>query len=143
VAGDRDSGRLRDAGFRLFALVGLIREASGNHDRVRAYPWHEDPDFVFLDFGEREPATTHAVSSDGMVMEHTCEYSGHNGDSYGHKYVRLTAQQSLEVVLRLVGELERRALAVEERRLEDAARRRRTEAAMKNLNARLKGKGIT
>lgn len=51
-------------------------------------------------------------------------------------------QKANELLVRLDKDQERRALAKEERLIDDEARRRRTREAKENLSARLKVKGI-
>ncbi len=78
----------------------------------------------------------YAVSPDGRVHSSA-------GSTFPECKTRLLeAHDAFEALRTMCGELERRALAAEERRLAEAAARRRQTAAQKNLNARLKAKGI-
>lgn len=95
-----------------------------------------------VDTHEREPSSWISFTRAGAVTEHRCEYSGHNGDSYGHTERELGHEEALKALQGLNHLLERRALDAEERRLEEAADRRRADAAMKNLNARLRNMGV-
>jgi hypothetical protein len=132
-----------DLARRVLALCEFLNEEGVAWScKVRTHSYDRNPDFTWLDFGEREPSETFAVSLDGNVVRHTCEYSGHNGDSYGDKYEALQPELALDALRGLCGQLERRALDAEERRLKEAADRRRADAAMKNLNARLRNRGV-
>ena len=97
---------------------------------------------IWIDLGLREPGSWLDVARDGRCWLCTCEYSGHNGDSYGHKERLLGEEEAMRNLLHLCSGLEAKALAAEERRLEEAARRRRTEVAKQNLTARLRNKGV-
>lgn len=134
--------RAQDSVRRIHALVALIKESPSWHGGLRTYPWHVDKEFDWVDFGERKPYETFAVARDGRVVRHTCEYSGHNGDSYDDQYVYLEKEAAQKALAGLVNRLEGLALAAEERRLEEAARRRKAMAAKLSLNARLRSKGL-
>lgn len=127
---------------RIHGLFAIIKDAPRTTCLFRMYPWHKDTDFQWIDFGDREPSETFAVHHDGRIVRHTCEYSGHNGDSYGDEYEELTGDKAQKALDGLVGRLEGLAMAAEERRLEEAAARRKAMAAKKNLEARLRSKGV-
>lgn len=128
---------------RIRALYDFIKESDAYSHRVRMYEGSgKHAGFHWMDFGEREPPESFAVSTDGSVVRHTCEYSGHNGDSYGDEFELLDGERAQNVLNAIAGKLEGIALAAEERRLEEAEHRRKAIAAKRNLNARLKSKGV-
>ena len=126
---------------RIVALAELLEKSDRWDESVRLIERDEGKELE-LDTREREPSSWLTFSREGHVVEHSCEYSGHNGDSYGHKERVLDPVESLRRLEGLAHMLEGRALAMEERRLEEAAHRHRQELARSNLNARLRGKGI-
>lgn len=77
----------------------------------------------------------------GLARVATWQTSGHNGDPYDYRTQVLSVEASHSELLGVVSGLEHRALEAERRRLEQAAEKRRTAEAMKNLNARLKSFG--
>ncbi len=63
---------------------------------VRTRPWDEDPQFHVISFDDDyEPGKTLYVAARGGVVRHTCEYSHHNGDSYGHEEKACTPKECL------------------------------------------------
>lgn len=135
--------KLRKSIAKVFALQELLAEhkhASWPHVRTR--PDALELNLFWFDFGVREPYETFALSSGGRVRRHACQYSGHNGSSYDDQYEDLEGPRAQAAVNGMLETLERLALAAEERRLEEAAQRRRSEAAKANLAVRLRGKGI-
>lgn len=134
--------KLRDTVRLLKAMFTVAKSDSRGGYMLRMYPKHDNKDFEWIDFGEREPGETFAVAEDGRVIRHTCQYSGHNGDSYDDKYFDLKGEEAQKVLDALASRMEGLALAAEERRLEEAAVRRKAMAAKQNLRARLKSKGL-
>ncbi len=129
---------------RTLGLASILEVALGPlTGRCRLTPYSVDPGYSWVDLGERQPLEKLLVSAEGNVIKYTCTSYGPDGGAAGESYMNLSASAAREALVRLNGELERRALAAEERRLEDAARRRRAEAAKKLLAAKLRKKGIT
>lgn len=122
--------RARDSARRLKALFELVRTAPKTTCLFRTYPRHKDAEFERLDFGEREPSETFAVAADGRVVRHTCQYSGHNGDSYDDQYFYLSPEELQKTLDGLVGRLG----AWPWPRRSDAWKRRRADAGPRQLS---------
>lgn len=123
---------------RIMALIELL-DAEGIHGAVLV----DNRDGTFrVSTGRRNPSTWHDFNRDGHVSEYTCQYNGHNGDSYDERVTRLDYLGSVAVLQKISVDLENRCIDAEERRLEEAARQTRHNVALSNLNARLRTMGV-
>ncbi len=118
---------------RVFALAKLVGPFVCNPQESSKYPF-----YFWFGSQDREPSETFLVSKAGGVIRHTCEYSGHNGDSYGDKYEHLAEVEAFKALTHLNARLENAALSKEETRLKESEVNRRKAIALSNLNARLK-----
>lgn len=133
--------RARDTVSRIDALFSIAK-IGNSAPMLRFFPWYDDMGFRWLDFGEREPNESFAIHREGRVVRHTWERSDHNGGSYANKYEELVGEAVQNALDSLVVRLEGLALAAEERRLEEAEKRRKAGMAKKSLQARLRTMGI-
>ena len=117
---------------QVLALCDILRPQG-----VRTYPWGKDPRFQVVDFGDREPSETLYVSERGGVVRHTCEYSGHNGDSYGDEERALPAQECRDRLRGLHARLTEMAVKAELDRIKRREDERRLEEAKYLVSCRL------
>ncbi len=92
---------------------------------VRTRPWSKDPQFLVIRFDEDyEPGKTLYVAARGSVVRHTCEYSYHNGDSYGHEEDACSPEECLDELRYLRDRLIKMALKDVSSRARQAEERR-------------------
>lgn len=74
----------------------------------------------------------------GMVVRCTWETSGHNGDSYGHRFVTLDPVEALHALQCFHNGVFARAVELEQRLMKEAERLRARAAAVQSLTSKLK-----
>lgn len=123
---------------RIMVLIKLLED-----EGVHGIALVDNQDGTFrVSTGRRNPSTWHDFNRDGHVSEYTCQYNGHNGDSYDERVTQFDYLGSVAVLQKISADLENRCIDAEERRLEEAARQTRHNVALSNLNARLRTMGV-
>lgn len=120
-------------------LLGLCQKLTVRGG-IRTRPYHRDPDFTVISMtDDYEPSSTLYVSAAGMVIRHTCEYSHHNGDSYGNEEELLVPAEAYDAMKALLDRLVTKAVAIEEKHLEELVSKQRKAEAERNIAAFLEG----